>query len=187
MNDHVGMYAYLRYLRDLVLRQPRREPIWCGSDNDTMQNGQGTLRKWIVRVRNGLLWNNVVRRLIYPFDLVIFLFYRLYIEALRNRVLIMDRYFYDTLVDVSADRGSRWVRVLEFLTPTPHIPIYLDISAEESYARKGEYSVEYLRARRTHYQKVFHWVDRAVILPNSGSIDVTIRNVEKVVLEQINK
>ncbi len=78
----------------------------------------------------------------------------------------MDRYFYDTLVDVSDGRHWFWIRLLERITPTPEVPVLLDISPEESFNRKGEYSVEYLRARWVAYRTVFPWVRAAVTLPN---------------------
>src|SRR5205807_8131704 len=82
MNDHVGVYAYLRRLRNQLGGAPPRN------------GGAGALR----RVRDALLWGRVLRRVIYPLDLLLFLVYRLYHESIRRRVVIMDRYFYDTLV-----------------------------------------------------------------------------------------
>ena len=160
MNDHVGVYAYLRAIRDRVL--PRR-----GSD-PTRANP----RRRFHALRDALIWNKALRRLLYPIDLAVFWAYRLYIEKLRGRVLIMDRYFYDSLVDVSngdshaANGGSRWLRFLARLTPTPDLAVFLDIAPEESYARKGEYSVEYLRARWRHYRTVAPWVPTALVLDN---------------------
>ncbi|HMG18180.1 MAG TPA: hypothetical protein VK573_05600, partial [Gemmatimonadales bacterium] len=154
MNDHVGVYAYLRAIRDRLL--PRRAPRSRGR---------------LAAVRDAVVWSKGLRRLLYPIDLIVFSVYRLYVEKLRGRVLIMDRYFYDSLVDVSNGRGTRWVRFLARLTPTPDLAVFLDISPEESFARKGEYSVAYLRARWQHYRTVAPWVRSALVLDNRDLAD----------------
>jgi thymidylate kinase len=159
MNDHVGVYAYLRAIRDRLLA-PRAADASRGSMSPA------PVRRRLVAFRNALIWNKALRRLLYPIDLAVFWAYRLYVEKVRGHVLIMDRYFYDSLVDVSNGRRSRWVRLLARLTPTPDVAVFLDISPEESYARKGEYSVEYLRARWQHYRTVAPWVRTALVLEN---------------------
>ena len=164
MNDHVGVYAYLRATRDALRRLRGRHPGPASIPKPPSE----ALRSapLIRRIRYALVWNKQLRRWIYPLDLLVFLAYRLYLEKAKKQILIMDRYFYDTLVDVSDGRHWGWVRLLEKLTPTPHVPIYLDITPEESYARKGEYSVEYLKRRRTAYRTVFPWVESGVTLVN---------------------
>src|SRR5256886_9521278 len=116
MHDEVGGYACLRRLRTQAGGAPPRN------------GGAGTLR----RVRDALLWGKLLRRVIYPLDLLLFLAYRLYHEAIRRRVVIMDRYFYDTLVDVADGRHWRLLRMLQRLTPTPDVAVLLDVGPEES-------------------------------------------------------
>jgi hypothetical protein len=170
MNDHVGAYAYLRALRDLVFGGPPR--AFAGPD-EPGQPGAGSpgsarpsLQERMWRLRIAIIWNKPLRRLLYVLDLMVFWCYRFYIERVKRQILIMDRYFYDTLVDVSDGRHWFWIRLLERITPTPEVPVFLDIQPEESYSRKGEYSVAYLRARWIAYKTVFPWVRAAVTLPN---------------------
>ena len=123
------------------------------------------------------LWNKPIRRALYPGDLLIFLAYRLYFERIRGEVLIMDRYFYDTLVDL-ADGGSfTGVRLLERLTPTPQLPVFLDVTPLESFLRKGEYSVEYLQRRWVAYRRIAPWIRTAVVLLNKplSETEATLR------------
>jgi len=103
---------------------------------------------------------------IYPLDLLLFFVYRLYHEFLRRRVVIMDRYFYDTLVDVADGRHWAVLRLLQWLTPTPDLAVLLDVGPEESYARKRDYPVEYLRSRWLAYHTVFPWVRGALVIKN---------------------
>ena len=91
---------------------------------------------------------------------------RAYLERARGRVLIMDRYFYDTLVDLTNGRPGPWTRLLERLTPRPTVPVFLDITPEESFRRKREFTIDYLRRRADAYRRVFDRVPNAVRLPN---------------------
>lgn len=164
MNDHIGLYAYLRLVRDRVTgRKPERNPptAWKDPATDARAAG-GTWRA----IRYRLLWNKTLRRLIYPFDLAVFLGVRFYHEVVKGRVLVMDRYFYDTLVDVFDPRRRWWLRALEALTPTPTLAVFLDVTPEVSFRRKQEYSIEYLARRSAAYKEIFTWVPSAVRLAN---------------------
>jgi hypothetical protein len=174
LNDDVSVYALVRRLRDRVRGgrppegPPRMEPLPTP----------------LGRLRDLVLWSKVLRRLIYPVDVLCFLGWRLYHETLRRRVLIMDRYLYDTLVDVAGPRGWTWLRLLAWLTPTPDLPVLLDISAEEAYARKREYTVPYLADRAAAYRRVFPWVSRHVRLP-AHQLDDAKRALALVVRERV--
>jgi thymidylate kinase len=192
MNDHVGVYAYLRAARTLgqrLLGRPVAPPPPPGvpdlrtTRQPRDEQGQPRMRG-LARIRYAIIWNKPVRRILYLVDVAIFLGYRLYAERLRKRVLIMDRYFYDTLVDVADGRGWTWAKLLKRLTPTPDVPVLLDVTPEESFARKGEYSIEYLRRRWTGYQTVFPWVRSSVIVANHD-INHTKRILERAVLERL--
>ena len=162
LEHNVGVYAAVRRLRDGVSRLARssRSPAPVTSP----PNRPGA--SWLRRIRDTVIWSKVVRRVIYPLDVVVFLCYRAYFEGLRGHILIMDRYFYDILVDVSSERACGWIRWLKRITPTPMLPLLLDTGPEEAYARKREYSVEYLRNRWAVYGTVFPWVRGGVRLRN---------------------
>lgn len=167
LNDEVGVYAGLRAIRDW-LRGRRVAELPPGTPDPRSRHkdhGPG-VRGAMSRLRSAVLWNDTLRRLIYPIDLVIFLAYRVYLERVRGRVLIMDRYFYDTLVDVSSGQPRPWLRVLERVTPVPTVPVFLDVTPEESHRRKGEFSVAYLRRRYEAYQRVFARVPGALRIAN---------------------
>lgn len=170
LNDEVGIYAVLRSLRDRV-RGRREVALVPGAPDPRSQKLQrpsprgwrGVLSRW----RTAIVWNKPVRRLLYLVDLAIFQGYRFWLETVRGRVLIMDRYFYDTLVDVTNGRPRLWTRFLERLTPEPTVPVFLDISPEESFRRKREFSIDYLRHRADVYHNVFARVPGAVRLVNT--------------------
>jgi thymidylate kinase len=192
MNDDVGLYAYARGLRDRLVslvrpRRPLPAPAGVVPVSNQDHAAEAPRRRGLLRgLRDGIVWNKPLRRFIYLIDLVLFFFYRLYVEKIQKRVFILDRYFYDTLVDVSTGKKSLWVLLLSLITPAPSVAIFLDITPEESYARKGEYTVEYLRRRWVGYHTVFAWVPDAVVLPNND-LDATLRTVERAVLERMTR
>lgn len=190
MNDHIGLHAYLRQFRNLVIgRNGKGEPVasngWEDLSAGRRSSGPITIKRVLRRVRYRVVWNKTLRRLIYPVDLALFLIYRLYVEKLNKHVLIMDRYFYDTLVDVTTRRTTLWTRLLERLTPAPTVPVLLDITPEESFARKGEYSVEYLRRRWVGYRGVFGRVAAPVVLDNYD-FDASKATLRRVVMERLS-
>lgn len=170
LNDDVGIYAFARAVRDR-LRGRRPVDLAPGTPDPKSQKLQRAAptgwRGVASRVRTAIIWNKPVRRLLYLADLAIFQCYRFWLEAVRGRVVVMDRYFYDTLVDVTNGRPRLWTRVLERLTPEPTVPVFLDITAEESFRRKREFSIDYLKHRAAVYHTVFARVPGAVRLVNT--------------------
>ena len=154
MNDHIGLYAYLRFARDRVVGAPP-PPDWSAGGAAPDAAAPGTWRQRYRRLRYRILWHKGLRRLIYPFDLLVFAVYRFYHEVLHRRVLIMDRYFYDTLVDVFDPRSGWWLRLLERITPTPTLPVFLDVTPEES--RITSYNVCYTKLLRTRWPRRRDW------------------------------
>ena len=188
MNDDIGVYAYVRRLRNRLLRMlgravapPHPTPL---DPPSVPQPGAPRLRRVLRRVRYALVWSRAVRRCVYPIDLLIFALHRLYLEKLTKRVLLMDRYFYDTLVDLSNGGPRHGNRLLEMLTPTPDLPVLLDVPPERAYGRKGEYSVDYLARRWTAYQAVFGRVAGCVRLPNTEPEAARARLWEVVTIRQ---
>lgn len=192
MDEGVGVYAFLRTARDSLQRLVSRvsgrgeneqrpgRPRWAGPPPARGLVGLAH------RARHAILWSKPLRRFLYPLDLLIFLVIRFYVATVRGRVLLTDRYFYDTLVDVADEGRWFWVRLLERLTPAPDVPVFLDVSPEESYARKGEYSVDYLARRSAAYRHIAPLVPSAVILPNTD-LDDTRRALARAISERTGK
>jgi thymidylate kinase len=161
MTYDVGIFALAIGARNLL----RRAIGKSGGERRVSSEPRRLQSRW-QRLRYAMVWNKSLRRMIYLADLAIFAGYRLYAERLRGRVLIMDRYFYDTLVDVTGPGGPGWTRALAWITPAPDLALLLDTGPEEAFARKGEYSIEYLARRWAAYQQVFSGVPSAVVLDN---------------------
>jgi hypothetical protein len=157
MYDHVGLYACLRRVRDLINGHGRHVTREAGTKVAKLDDGSVVLR---------ILRSRLVKQLVCAIDLAIFPVYRFYQEILRGRVLILDRYFYDSIVDLaegadnfSTQNMTRWVL-------TPDLPIYVEASPETAFARKAEYSIDHLRVRQRLYKELFLKVDGALLVPN---------------------
>lgn len=185
MNDHIGLYAYLRAIRDRVAGGPPSAEWRPGDAAAGPRTGRQQLEDAYRSLRYRILWNKTLRRLIYPFDLLVFSCYRFYHEVVRGHVLIMDRYFYDTLVDVYDARGTAWLRVLEWITPVPTLAVFLDVTPEESFRRKGEYTIDYLRRRGAAYKHVFTWVPAALTL-SQCDLPTSLAALDRAVSERLN-
>lgn len=175
INTAVGLYAYARFLRDGVRALFARRNGTDGAHRVSPSGGYVAapapgpgVRGMLRRIRRAIIWSKRLRQVIYLIDLLLFAFYRLYIEKLRRRVLIMDRYFYDSLVDVADDRNWKSIRLLERLTPVPDLAILLDVPPEQANRRKQEQPFSYLERRWRAYRIVFPWIPNSVILGNEN-------------------
>jgi thymidylate kinase len=114
-----------------------------------------------------------------------FLGYRFYVEKMNQQVLIMDRYFYDTLVDITGARRTLRTRFLSWLTPTPNLSIYLDCNPEKAFGRKNEYSIDYLKGRRLSYLKLFSDLPKMLIVSTDQDLDTTRLHLANAVKERM--
>jgi thymidylate kinase len=176
MYRDVGVYALGKAALEKLSGRASRSEVSAAT---TATTGKGFAR--------GVVWNKTLRMLVYPLDLLIFVVYRLYVEGMKGHILIMDRYFYDTLVDVSAGRRGPIARVLARLTPTPSVPVLLDISPGQAFARKGEHSVNYLERKREAYKHVFPNGGRGLTLEGERDVRENLLAVESVVCERMGE
>ena len=179
MNYDVGVYSALRYLA----KKTSARKSGTASHAPREQAFDGKFNSRAARLRYNLVWNKGLRILIYPVDIAIFLLYRFYVEKVNHQVLIMDRYFYDTLVDVTGASRSLRFRFLSWLTPRPTLPLYLDITAERAFERKAEYSVDYLNRRRLSYQRLLAALPEVLVLSTNYDLDATQLTVDNLVRE----
>lgn len=189
MNKDVGLYAYLRTARDELKRLVGFSHVRAvRPDNSTLSSTeprQGSRAKAaLLEVRRRIIWSRSLRRFVDIGDLGTFLLYRLVVERVRGRVLIMDRYFFDRIADV-AD-GKRWgyLRWFSKLIPTPDLAVLVEVSPQEAFSRKGEYSVESMTRRRQLYQEIFGWVPNAVTLRNDD-LGAALSQLEQLVFDRL--
>ncbi len=180
MNYDIGVYSVVRFLARKVTGRSDN-----GGHAPRDQAFAGNYSSGRAKLRYKLVWNKGIRMVIYPFDVLIFLGYRFYVETVKREILIMDRYFYDTLVDVTGSRRSFRLSFLSWLTPKPNLPVYLDVSAEEAFSRKQEYSVEYLNGRRLSYQKLIRNFPGILVLSTNYDLDTTRLKLTNAIRERM--
>lgn len=161
MYDHVGAYATVRGVRDRILL---RAPAGSTEGAEESRTGAGP-RARMVAVAYRTVRSAALKKVVYVVDLLLFALYRLWIEGVQRKVLVLDRYFYDSLVDI-ANGSRRYVdRFLAFV-PEPDLAVYVDVEPEEAFRRKGEYGVAALRLRQVEYRRLFKQLRSPVIIPN---------------------
>jgi thymidylate kinase len=188
MYNHVGVYAIIRLIRDWLKKAAKRRKQWI-RNRGNLNNPERLRAKDVKQGRDMslilyLLRSNTVKRWVYVMDLFILLLHRLYLEHVKKQILILDRYFYDSLADVADGNSWFYIRMFMHLTPTPDVPIFVDVSPEKAFSRKGEYSVGHLKRRRPIYMKIFQWVRNPVFIPNND-LDKSKRRIEETVLEHL--
>lgn len=177
MNYDIGLYAVLRSLTKITTKDKSHAPRDRAFENN--------FNTKTAKLRYRLVWNKGLRRLVYPLDVLIFVGYRFYVEKMNRQVLIMDRYFYDTLVDITGPRPSLHTRFLSWLTPTPNLSIYLDCNPEKAFGRKHEYSVDYLNRRRLSYLKLISNLPSMLVVSTDQDLDSTRLNLTNAVRERM--
>jgi thymidylate kinase len=108
----------------------------------------------------------IARQFVYLLDLQRFLIVRRRHLTGPDGVLVMDRYFFDSLANLltASTLAAPYVSFFLKLAPVPQLAVLLDVAPETAFRRKREYPLEYLRQRRSAYQKIFARVETALVL-----------------------
>ena len=97
--------------------------------------------------------NNNSKKFFLLFDIILLYFVKAYYK-LRKRILIIDRYFFDFITEVTDEIGP-YQKLLLFLFPSADISFFIETDPQISFQRKGEYDVSTLKKRRKVYSKIF--------------------------------
>jgi thymidylate kinase len=158
MYDHIAFYSLARRARLVLRRKIEAQP------HPPDPRTSAPDRRLLYRIAR----TDTVRRASFVGDLVLLLAHRVWHERLRGRVLLLDRYVYDSLADVADGRHWGYTRAWIRIAPVPDLPIYVDVDPKTAFARKGEYGVPYLEWRRDIYHRIFAEVPGAVTITNDN-------------------
>jgi dTMP kinase len=140
--------------------------------------------------RRKLLSNPIFRRLwlIYFFiDYFLQLFVKLHIRLINKKLIISDRFVFDSVIDQAVDLGEDKNKLLDkldsflfrILFPHPDLVIYVDCPEKVAFSRKNDIpDIDYLFERRELYLKLaqkYNWFKVDGTLP-ADEIAMQIRN-----------
>ena len=114
------------------------------------------------------------------------IFFKIKIPLMQKRVVICDRYIYDTMVDLVVDLGYSKQRLDKIkknlsLLPKPDLLFLLDLPEEIAYHRKGDVpSLDYLTQRRGVYLDMAEKYGMLVLDGSKGLTDLQAEIENKV-------
>lgn len=103
-------------------------------------------------------------------------------------VIVVDRYIYDEMANLPVDKAvSRaFIRLLNFIVPTPDVPYLLDADPEAARARKPEYPVDFLHQSRRSYFRLSRLLGTMTVIPPLPLSDAK-REVERAFISKLSE
>ena len=141
---------------------------------------------------------NPILALIYSLTIFVDYYIQLWIKLgpyiLSNRVIILDRYIYDTVIsdltvhlDFTLEQNNRTIHIASRFVPKPVIVIVLDAPEDIAFARKDDViHIEYLRVRREWYIRLKE-VCGAIVLDSTQEPQELVAQTERIYFEKINR
>ena len=187
MYDDIGIFSVLRVVRKKIKVAVRKiarrsEPPSIRLEVDAKGNVVSA-DSWETRAVYQVTRIVPLRQVVYLIDVFVAM-WLLSRRRRRSDVVLLDRYFYDSMVDIAAVKWGAWfysvddarqvrpwrfhyIRFLLKLVPKPDHSVFVDVPAEIALSRKVEYPLEYMKARRIVYKWVFaECVAEATVLAN---------------------
>lgn len=106
----------------------------------------------------------LLRKIAYFVDLLILIFKQLYYQKLKRKTIVMDRYLYDSLANLSDTNSNHYINIISKLIPKPNLAIFLDAEPHVAFQRKPEYPPEFYSERRDAYIQLFENVSSGTIV-----------------------
>lgn len=147
------------------------------ADEETSDEPSTTTIRWAGYSRRRL---GLVAVVLYLARVLAFRVYRLGWWS-RDRVYVLNRYFYDSLAHYHLDSNVErfWLRLLCVAIPAPDLAIVIAADADALAARRPDYAPEYLADAGASYAKVRSRLPALVELRNDGSIEALVERLER--------
>lgn len=162
MYDDIGLYS--------VIRRIRGNPTELPKDPDQQRSVPDGERQRparpVLQAALGVLRARPLKRLLLPLDLSLFLVKRSRVMR-KADVLILDRYFYDSLVELRGE-AAWWGRAFLALLPSPELSVFVDVDPGVAFSRKGEYDVPELSRRERAYRLLFGRLPHGIVIRNDS-------------------
>ncbi len=185
MNKSVSASNFLREtVKPILTGKPRRRPPKERPDrppNDPIpeQYRYDKNRKETSRV--------FLRQATYVIDLVTLCLVRIYWEGFRRKLVVMDRYIYDSLANLHDTNkiAVGFMKLFARLAPAPTIAFFMDAEPAVAFARKPEYPPEYYDERALAYRDLWGRL-RTGRTVKVRTIDETQDEIRQIVTKQLN-
>jgi len=166
MYDHASFYAVLRNIRDYFSNRRNMHKDIKLDENIESKRSASYFYK-IVRSKN-------FKRVIFLLDLLTLLIIKTFYVG-NKKILLMDRYLYDFLVDLLDDDFDKdnIKRIIKFM-PQATLSVFVDVPGDVAYSRKYEYDVPYLNWRRTAYNEIFSETKSTLIIDNTNELSLNL-------------
>ena len=135
--------------------------------------------------KNGTV-KSLVRFLYYVIDYIVGFFPKIYWPVVRKKIVIIDRYYCDYLVDLHRYRFNLpiWFpKILFPLIPQPDILVYLDVEPEEIEKRKQELLNNELKRQVSEFRKLKLKIPNFYVVDNNGPMDQAIQEIGFIILQ----
>ncbi len=140
--------------------------------------------------KKGPLTNNSLAIMLWRwfnvFEMIIFYFFKVRVPVLFGKVVIADRYVYDSMVDMEytakSDDFCRVIySILKYLTPKPDLSFFLDVDTGSIIKRGGDEVKEELVTKGRYYKKIITEME-AVCVDNNSEFRKASEKISRIAL-----
>ncbi|MCK4528426.1 hypothetical protein KAW18_13720, partial [candidate division WOR-3 bacterium] len=122
------------------------------------------------------------------FEMIIFYFFKVRVPVLFGKVIIADRYVYDSMVDMEytakSDDFCRVIySILKYLTPKPDLSFFLDVDTDSIIKRGGNEVKEELVTKGWYYKKIITEME-AVCVDNNSMFRNASEKISRIALRE---
>lgn len=124
----------------------------------------------------------LTRTLVYLWRIVLF---RLFATLrLRRKIIVIDRFYYDSLVHyaLSGRLERLYLQLIKIVLPTPQLALMLIARPQTILRRRPNYDSTYIQQLHQHYQQMIHAFPYLVVLPTDN-----VNNLAANILHQVHQ
>lgn len=137
------------------------------------------------RAKNGFV-KSIVRFFYYVIDYIFGYFPKLYCPAIRKKIVLIDRYYCDYLVDLHRYGFNLpiWLpKVIFPLIPLPDILVYLDADPENILKRKQELTNSELQRQISEFRGLSLKIPKMYVVDNNRPIDEVVQEIATLIFK----
>lgn len=130
---------------------------------------------------------SLLRWIYYTSDFILGYYLKVLPMKIRTTAVIMDRYYYDVIIDplrYGFNLPNWLLKVILPIIPKPDLSIYLDNSPDALHIRKQELPIEELKRQVKSWREFLHRLPNACIVTTNKHIDEVVNEVTEIILNK---